>query len=319
MGKKVKRTRRKKPAEPQGLRARQTKAEPPASVAELCGQIEEDGGAVLSAYREPLGGRWVVLASLPLEQVEPTPFQRNLSDAHVKRLTDVISRTGLYLDPVIATRVDAKKYQTPNGYHRLMAMRNQNAQAITALVVTEPQVARLMLALNCEKAHNLREKASEVIRLARHLSELPGKETDYVLEFEEPSYLTLGLCYEQNGRFAGGAYHPLLRRVDEFLEMTLPKALDKRTKYAESFMQIDARVTEVVGQLKEKGLQSPYLRNFVVARINPVRFLKGDMPSLEEALRKMSQSAAKFNADKITPGDLARSGAAAAGGDGEEA
>src|SRR5207244_6159206 len=126
----------KKPAEPQGLKPRQTRAEPPVDVAELAGQIEADGGAVLSSYREPLGGRWVVLASLPIEQVEPTPFQRNLSDAHVKRLTDVIGRTGLYLDPVIAVRVEAKKYQTPNGYHRLMAMKNQNAQAITALVVT---------------------------------------------------------------------------------------------------------------------------------------------------------------------------------------
>src|SRR5438045_3306417 len=98
MAKKVKRRRRKKPAEPQGLKAAQTRVEPPEAVRELCAQIESDGGAALSAYREPLGGRWVVMASLPIEQVEPTPYQRNLSDAHVKRLGDVIGRTGLYLD-----------------------------------------------------------------------------------------------------------------------------------------------------------------------------------------------------------------------------
>jgi ParB family chromosome partitioning protein len=318
MAKKAKRTRRKKPTEPVGLKAGQTKANPPAAVQELCDQIETDGGAVLSAYREPLGGKWVVFASLPIEQVEPTPFQRNLSDAHVKRLTDVIAKTGVYLDPVIATRIGEGKYQTPNGYHRLTAMKNQNAQSIVALVVTDPQIARLILALNCEKAHNLREKCSEVIRLARHLADLPGKESDYVLEFEEPAYLTLGMCYEQNGRFAGGAYHSFLKRVDDFLERPMPAALQKRAAYCDSLIQLDTRVGEIIAQLKDKGLQSPYLRNFVVARINPVRFLKGDMPPIDEALKKMTLNAAKFNVAKITPGDLARSGGAGGAAEGEE-
>ncbi len=221
--KKVRRTRKKGPAGPVGLKPGQVKGDPPEGVRKLCEDIQSDGGAVLSAYREPLGGRWVILAVLPIEKVEPTPYQRGLSDAHVKRLADVIGRCGLFLDPVIAVRVEDGKYQSPNGFHRLSAMKAQGAQSITALVVTEPHVARLILALNCEKAHNLREKCSEVIRLARHLAELPGKESDFELEFEEAAFLTLGLCYEQNGRFAGGAYHPLLKRVDAFLDRPLPK------------------------------------------------------------------------------------------------
>lgn len=310
------RKRRKKgePAGPVGLKPFQVRAEPPNAVESLCKDIEKDGGAVLSAYREPLGGRWVVMAVLPLDQVEPTPYQRGLSDTHVKRLVDVISRSGLYLDPVIAVRVGPQRYQTPNGHHRATAMKQQGAQAITALVVTEPQVARLILALNVEKAHNLREKASEVIRLARHLAEMPeGREEDYALEFEEAAFLTLGLCYEQNGRFAGGAYHPILKRVDEFLSLPLPKSLAKRAGYAEQLIKIDSRVGEIVAELKDKGLESPYLRNFVVARINPIRFLKGKTLPIEETLDKMEQAAAKFKPDKISVADLARSGAAAAG------
>lgn len=311
------RKRRKKgePAGPVGLKPGQVLGKPPEAVESLCKDIEKDGGAVLSAYREPLGGRWLVMAVLPLEQVEPTPYQRGLSETHVKRLEDVISRSGLYLDPVIAVRVGPKKYQTPNGHHRATAMKQQGAQAITALVVTEPQVARLILALNVEKAHNLREKSSEVIRLARHLAELPeGREEDYALEFEEAAFLTLGLCYEQNGRFAGGAYHSILKRVDEFLSVPLPKSLAKRAAFAEQLIKIDARVGEIVGELKAKGLESPYLRNFVVARINPIRFLKGKTMPIDETLDKMEQAATKFKTDKISVADLARSGAAAAGG-----
>lgn len=304
-----KRRKKSEPAGPVGLKPSQVRAEPPNAVESLCKDIEKDGGAVLTAYREPLGGRWVILAVLPLEQVEPTPYQRGLSETHVKRLEDVISRSGLYLDPVIAVRVGPKRYQTPNGHHRTTAMKNQGAQSITALVVTEPQVARLILALNVEKAHNLREKASEVIRLARHLAEMPeGREEDYALEFEEAAFLTLGLCYEQNGRFAGGAYHPMLRRVDVFLNQPLPKSLARRAGYAEQLLKIDARVTEIVAELKARGLESPYLRSFVVARINPIRFLKGRTMLIDEALEKMAQAAEKFKTDKINVSDLARSG-----------
>jgi len=304
------RKRKAEPAAPIGLTPGQTRAKPPSEIEALCREIDADGGAALAPYREPLSGRWVVLAVLPLEQIEPTPYQRGLSEAHARRLTEVIARTGLYLDPVITVRVSPGKYQTPNGHHRVSAMKQQNARAITALIVTEPQVARLILALNCEKAHNLREKCSEVTKLARHLAELPGgKEADFALEFEEPSFLTLGLCYEQNGRFAGGAYHPLLKRVDQFLPDPLTKALQKRGDYARQLLELDARVGEIVKQLREKGLESPYLRNFVVARLNPIRFQRGKTLPIGDALAKMRDAAGKFKADRINVADLARTAA----------
>ena len=77
-------------------------AAPPHNVAELHRAIESDGGKVLAIYREPYGGRWVILAALPIELVEPTPFQRNLSDMHVRKLELVIGKIGRFLDPIIA-------------------------------------------------------------------------------------------------------------------------------------------------------------------------------------------------------------------------
>jgi ParB family chromosome partitioning protein len=53
-------------------------------------------------YKEPLGGHPVLLSILPIDAVEPTAFQRDLSDAHHHRLTDVINKTGRFLDPIIA-------------------------------------------------------------------------------------------------------------------------------------------------------------------------------------------------------------------------
>src|SRR5436190_21759970 len=57
-------------------------------------RIEKEGGAVLCAYRDPFGKNSLILAILPLTSVEPTPFQRDVSDMHHKRLADVIDKTG---------------------------------------------------------------------------------------------------------------------------------------------------------------------------------------------------------------------------------
>jgi ParB family transcriptional regulator, chromosome partitioning protein len=73
---------------------------------------------------------------------------------------------------------------------------------------------------------------------------------------------------------------------------------------------LDERVTEVVNQLKERGLVSPYLRSFVVARVNPLRWISDDLPPLADVLKTMHERLARFNVDKVKPQDIARSGGA---------
>jgi len=280
---------------------------PPAPIAELRKQIEEDGGSVLSAFRDPLGGRWQLLAALPVDRVAPTPFQRDLSQAHVKRLINVIDGLGRFLDPIIAVRGKDGGYWTPNGHHRLSAMRKLGARSIVALVLPESEIAYKILALNTEKAHNLRERALEVVRMARDLAdEAPLPERDYALEFEEPALLTLGVCYEKNGRFPGGAYHPVLKRVDEFFEEKLPRALEKREKRAALVAQLEEAVAAAIKGLQEKGFRSPYLRAFVVARINPLRFQRGAKTDFEPTMEKMLASAKKFKPESVKADQLAR-------------
>ena len=61
-------------------------------------------------------------------------------------------------------------YWTPNGNHRLQALKKLGYRAVTALVVPDADIAFKILALNTEKAHNLREKSLETIRMARALA-----------------------------------------------------------------------------------------------------------------------------------------------------
>ena len=309
--------RRRKPAGiSTGLAAGELQAAaPPGAVAELHQVIDQDGGKVLSIYREPYGGHWVVLAALPIELVEPTPYQRNISETHVRKLEVVIGKIGRFLDPIIAVRIakpdHLAKYWTPNGNHRLSAMRTLGAKSIVAIVVPEPSAAYQILALNTEKAHNLREKALEVIRMYRELAQLDSATEDtYALEFEEPALITLGLCYEERPRFSGGAYHPVLKRVDEFQQKALQTALSVRQQRAKTLLELDDLIVKQVEALKAKGLTSPYLKSFVVARVNPIRFRPKDAPplSFDDALDRMTQAATKFNPDKVKMDDLAKSG-----------
>jgi ParB family chromosome partitioning protein len=310
--------RRRKPAGASvGLAAAELQAAaPPPEVAELHQAIDRHGGKTLSIYREPYGARWVVLAALPIDLVDPTPYQRNLSDTHVRKLEAVIGKLGRFLDPIIAVvgrpaEQEEVRFWTPNGHHRLSAMRTLGAKSIIAIVVPEANAAYQILALNTEKAHNLREKALEVIRMYRELARLDeSTEEQYALEFEEPALITLGLCYEERPRFSGGAYHPVLKRVETFLTQPLSKALAARQDRAKSLLALDDEIVKQVEALKAKGLTSPYLKSFVVARVNPVRFRPKEAPplSFEEALDRMMKAAMKFNPEKIKMDDLAKSG-----------
>jgi ParB family chromosome partitioning protein len=303
--------KRKKAAESasRGLTAGETAeggAAPP-KVGALRDAIAADGGAVLAVFRDPLGGHWQCLAALPVDKVEPTPFQRDLSEAHVTRLAGVLDSLGRFLDPIIAVRTDAGRYWTPNGNHRLSAMRRLGARAIVALVLPDAEVAYKILALNTEKAHNLREKALEVIRMARDLAERDAApESQYALEFEEAALLTLGMCYEKNGRFAGGAYHSILKRVDAFSSDPLRKALATRESRAARVLELEEAVAAAMAGLKERGFESPYLRAFVVARINPLRFHKGEAPSFDATFERMIASAKKFKPESVKAEQVAR-------------
>jgi ParB family chromosome partitioning protein len=280
---------------------------PPAAVARLAEAIERDGGSVLAPYRDPLGGNWQIFAGLPLELIEPTPYQRDLSDAHVAKLCSAIDRLGRYLDPMIVVRTDDGHYWTPNGNHRLAAMRTLGARAAVAIVVPEAEVAHRILLLNTEKAHNLRERALEVARLAQSLAELDDRpERQFETEFEEAALLTLGFCYLENGRFAGGAYHPVLRRIDQFLGVALPKAIEIRKERSARVLELEEAVSGAIQGLKARGFESPYLRAFVVARINPLRFKRGAKAEFDETIDKMLASAQRFDAGKIKADQVAR-------------
>jgi ParB family chromosome partitioning protein len=305
---KRKRASRKATPKTKGLEPLQCRLDAfPEDIREVVTRVERDGGIVVGTYRDPLGGLPLVIAIMPIDTIEPTPFQRDLSEAHHKKLAMVIEKTGMFLDAVISVPAPQRGFWTPNGRHRLEAMRRLGGKAITTLIAPDRQLAWQILALNTEKAHNLKDRSLEVARIYRGLVEEDDsrKEDKFAFYLEEAALVTLGFCYEKKPMFAGGAYHPILRRLEQFQEEPLKNAVKQHQKRAEMVLDLEEKVSDVVKRLKDRGLTSPYLRTFVVARINPLRWIKGEPPELEDVLKTMRDRAAKFNVEKVKQQDLA--------------
>jgi len=277
----------------------------PKAVEELAAAIQTDGGEALAAFEDPIGGHWHIFAMLPLKLVEATPYQRDLSPAHLKRMVEVMKKLDRYTEPILAVRADGR-YWTPNGNHRRAAATKAGAKTIPAIVVPEPEVAFQILALNTEKAHNLRDKALEVVRMYRaRLQEYPRRlEKEFAFEFERAHFATLGLLYEKKPKFSGGAFAPILSRVDNFLAKPLGEAIEEREERAAQVERADELVTDLVAAGKKRGLVHPYLKNFIIARSNPLTRARKTMPTCNAALNSLIKSLSEFDLDKIHFGQI---------------
>jgi ParB family chromosome partitioning protein len=282
---------------------------PAPAVQALAEQVGSDGGHVLSIYQDPIGGHWHLFCLLPVGKVEATPYQRDLSPAHVKRLRTVMRKIDRFVDPIVTISPRPGVYWTPNGHHRLAALREFPAKLVPAIVIPEGAVAYQILALNTEKAHNLKEKSLEVIRMYRALVEETPRKTEesYAFQFESAHFITLGLLYEQNRRFAGGAFTPILRRVDKFLSHSLSKALAEREERAAQVRRVDELLTELVGQLKKRGLRHPYVKNFLLARTTPLTRARKTLPSFGATFRRLAENLEQFDIARVRYEDVARS------------
>jgi ParB family chromosome partitioning protein len=289
-------------------------AQPGKAVQELAQRIQSDGGHVLAVYKEPVGDHWQVFALLPIDKVEATPYQRDLSPTHAKRLQEMVKKVDRFVDPIVVVSPEPGVYWTPNGHHRLTVLKKLKAEWAPSIVIPEAEVAFLILALNTEKAHNLKEKSLEVVRMYRGLLEQePRKgEADYAFQFEAPHLITLGMLYEENRRFAGGAFAPILKRVDKFLDGSFAKTKGEREERAAAVKATDEVLAKAVAAIKKRGINHPFVKNYVLARTTPLTRQRKTLPSFAQTFSKLKTNIEAFDVSKVSYQDVQRAGLYAA-------
>ena len=297
--KKKKKTKASAPAASRGLDARRlASAAPPGAVEALSRAIEADGGSVLAAYRDPLGGHWQLLAALPIDRVEPTPYQRDLSETHVGRVANAIDKLDRYLDPVIAVPAGDGKYWSPNGYHRLGAMRrarrevDRRARRSRAGGRAPDSTAQHREGAQSSRAGARGGAARRGARGARRSA--GARIRDRVRGGRAG-----------DARLLLPAERPVLRRrvssdTQALRQVPRLQAARRRSRRDASaptkLLELNELVNEAVKSMKARGLESPYLKAFVVARINPLRFQRKPTADFDETIDKMLGSARRFDA-----------------------
>ena len=275
----------------------------------LAAQVERDGGHVLAMYQDPVGEHWQLFCLLPRERVQASPYQRDLSPTHVKRLTEAVKKIDRFVDPIVAISPAPGVYWTPNGNHRRAVLDKLKSAWVPAILVVETETAFQVLALNTEKAHNLKEKSLEVVRMYRALADEQPSSTEeaWAFQFEAPHFVTLGLLYETNKRFAGGAFAPILRRVDKFLKLTLARGLTEREERAELVRETDETLAAAVARVKKRGINHPYVKNYLLARTTPLTRQRKTLPSFEQTFKKLAANLKEFDVSKVRYDDIQRS------------
>ncbi len=148
---------------------------------------------MLALYQEPVGDHWQIFCLLPRDQVEASPYQRDLS-RRTSSGSRVVKKLDRFVDPIVAISPRPGVYWTPNGNHRRTVLQKLKADSFRRSWWSSAEVLFQVLPLNIEKAHNLKEKSLEVIRMYRGLVEEEPDTTrgDWALQFESPHFITLG-------------------------------------------------------------------------------------------------------------------------------
>jgi ParB family chromosome partitioning protein len=137
-------------------------------------------------------------------------------------------------------------------------------------------------------------------------------EEHWAFQFEAPHFVTLGVLYEENRRFAGGAFAPILKRVDKFLKGPLKETLGEREERAAKVKAADEALGKAVAALKKRGINHPYVKNFVLARTSPLTRARKTLPSFDQTFTKLRQAIEDFDVSAVKYTDVQRAATFAA-------
>ncbi|NPA32350.1 MAG: ParB N-terminal domain-containing protein [Aquificae bacterium] len=216
------------------------------------------------SVREPLKGYELKVGLLPVERIKIPSIQRDISETLVKRLMASIEKVG-FVDPILVVE-SGEDYEVINGQHRLKAAELLGLREVPVIVL--PQEAKdYVIALNVEKAPNLKDKAHQAYEIfMKYLSESPDmREYELESKVEEPYYLTVGFITDRFGekRFPAYAFEKVLKKVDEFLELPLSEAEKERERRAEVLRDVREVMEE---KYKELGLTNALHKEAIISK-----------------------------------------------------
>ena len=172
---------------------------------------------------------------------------------------------------------------------------------IPVILLLEEEAGRYVLAMNVEKAHTVKDRSLEVIKLYEELLEKEPEKEEREFEdiFESGAYVTLGLIYKEQERFHGSAYESILRRIDFLLDQPLKDAYKVRKERASLLKEVDEVATEVVQKMRERGVNHPFLWQAVISSANPIKRKRIVDETFEEVMEKLKENLRRLSEEDV--------------------
>lgn len=253
-------------------------------------------------YKEPISNKELEFAILNIDDIQIHGYERAVSEEHLKKLMEAISKVGVYIDPITVFKDPKGKYFVLNGQHRLLAMKRLGYKQISSIIFDDPEIAKNIIALNTEKAPDIRDMARESKAIyMEYLQTTPQEPENIVSKYLEAYYVTCGFAYEKMEKFGGSVLETLMRKVDLFLEQPLKEASRIREKRAEKLIDIYTRIIELEQKLKEQDIWHPFIRKEIFSHINPYKRLRIIPDDFDQVVEKLLYNLKNFDLDSFKP------------------
>ena len=95
--------------------------------------------------------------------------------------------------------------------------------------------------------------------------------------------------------------------MDKFLKLSLRKGLEERAERAELVRSADETLGQVVAKVKKRGINHPYVKNYLLARTTPLTRARKTLPSFEQTFRSCAASLEDFDVTKVRYDEIQRS------------
>jgi len=218
----------------------------------------------LFSLQEPLKGYEIKFGRVPIDSIKVPSIQRELSDNLVKRLMLSIEKVG-FVDPVLLIETE-NGLEVINGQHRVEAAKLVGLKEVLGIILPQ-ELKDYIISLNVEKAPNLKDKSHQAYEIfMEYLRKSPDmEEAELELMVEEPYYLTVGFVIDrfQDMRFPGYAFEKVLKKADNFLNVSLEEAEKERENRAKLLLELKEVLNE---KYEELGLQNTLQKEAIVTR-----------------------------------------------------
>src|SRR5262249_57451186 len=87
----------------------------------------------------------------------------------------------------------------------------------------------------------------------------------------------------------------VLRRVEKFVKAPLSKAYTERERRATLVQAADDALADVVAKIKKRGVNHPYVKNYVLARTTPLSRARKTLPSFEQTFERLKENLEAFD------------------------